>query len=140
MKNSTNTPNTLKRFIKPALFVFFIAGMLQAAPVQAADKPTETPVEIKYLGSKEGRLLFQIHFTNPNGEEINLVLRDENGNVIYTDVVRDKVYSRNIRFEEIESNNIKLTLSLRTRKEVQSKTFEIKRSTRVIEDVAVVTL
>jgi hypothetical protein len=40
----------------------------------------------------------------------------------------------------MESNNIKLTLSLRTRKEVQSKTFEIKRSTRVIEDVAVVTL
>jgi hypothetical protein len=130
----------LKSFIKPVFFVLFFAGILQAAPVQAADKPKETPVEIKYLGSKEGTLLFQIHFANPNAEEVNLMLRDENGNVIYTEVVRDKVYSRKIRFEEMESSNMKLTLTLRTRKEVQSKTFEIKRSTRVIEDVAVVTL
>jgi hypothetical protein len=140
MKNSTNTHNTLKGFIKPAFFVLFFAGLLQAAPVQAAAEPKETPVEIKYLGSQEGTLLFQIHFTNPNAEAVNLVLRDEQGNVIYTEVVREKVYSRKIRFEEMDTDKLKLTLSLRTGKAVQSKTFEIKRSTRVIEDIAVVTL
>jgi hypothetical protein len=140
MKNSKNTPDTLKGFMKPALVAFLFAGLWQAAPVQAAETPKETPVEIKYIGSKEGKLLFQIHFNNPNAEEVNLVLRDENGNVIYTEVVRDKVYSRKIQFEELDTDKLKLVLSLRTRKEVQSKTFEIKRSTRVIEDIAVVTL
>ncbi len=141
MKKVLISRNTLVRFIKPSALTLLLAGTLSASSVQAADaKPKEVPVEVKYIGSMQGSPLFQIAFNNPEGNDISITLRDQEGYIIYTDVTNDKAYARKIRFDDLDFATMKLTLTLRSKKELQTKTFEVTRSSRVVEDFTVVSL
>jgi hypothetical protein len=141
MKNVTFSGNILTRFIKPSLLTLLFVSLFSAAPALASEiTPKEAPAEIKYLGTVQGKPLFQVAFSNPTGQEVQLTLRDENGIVIYSDASKDKTYFRKLQFNEMEADKLKLTLTLRTKKESQTQSFEITKSTRTIEDVAVVAL
>lgn len=141
MKNVIFSGNAVATRIKAVAAVLLFTSVLTASSVQAAEgTPKDAPVEIKYLGSTAGQPLFQINFNNPQSEEVVLTLRDEAGNLIFSDVVRTASYSKNLRFSDLDESKVKMKLTLRTKKDVQTKTFEISKSTRVVEDVAVVTL
>jgi hypothetical protein len=140
MKNATFSVNTLVRFCKPAVLALFFAGLLNTTPAQATDKPKAAPVEVKYLGSNNGKPLFQIQFSNPQADEVSITLRDEYGYTLYTDVSKEKAYSRKLQFDDLGTDRLKLTVLLRTKKDVQTQTFEITKNIRTIEDVAVVSL
>jgi hypothetical protein len=88
----------------------------------------------------DGKPTFQIAVNNPGGEAVSLSLRDENGYLIYSDTIKDKEYARKLQFDELGADKLKLTLVLRTKKDVTTKTFEITKNTRTVEDVAVVSL
>lgn len=141
MKNAISKSNPLAHLLKATAAALLFIGVLSAAPAQAADtKPKDIPVEVKYLGTVNGKPLFQIAYSNATGEEVALTLRDENGNVIYMDNSKEKTYSRRLQFNDIETANMKLKLTLRIKKESQTQSYEITKSTRVIEDIAIVTL
>lgn len=128
-------------FLRMPLAALLFATVLSVSSVQAAEgTPKEAPVEIKYLGTTAGQPLFQINFSNPQGEEVVLTLRDDAGNLIFSDVVRGASYSKKLQFSELGDEKLKVKLTLRTKKDYQTQNFEISKSTRVIEDVAVVTL
>lgn len=139
MKKAIYVSNPLARLAKIVTAALLLL-VVSTTAVHAADKPKEGPVEVKYLGSVQGKPLFQLALNNPQGEEVALTLRDENGVVIYSDVSKDKTYSRTLQFDELDVARLRLTLTLRTKKETQTQMFEITRSTRTVEDVAVVTL
>lgn len=127
--------------LRMPLAALLFAAVLSVSSVQAAEgTPKEAPVEIKYLGTTAGQPLFQINFSNPQAEEVVLTLRDDAGNLIFSDVVRGASYSKKLQFSELGDDKLKVKLTLRTKKDYQTQNFEISRSTRVIEDVAVVTL
>ncbi len=120
----------------------FVAFLLFASSVQAANngvKP-EPPVEIKYLGSLDEKPVFQINFNNEDGEKAYLSLRDENGNIIYSELVKEKNYSRKIQLDNLELNNVKVTLSIRSKKENLTQAFQINHSLRTEENVEVAKL
>lgn len=138
MKNAIVT--TLSRLIRPSVVALLFISLLGPVSAQATDKSKEVPVEVKYLGNATGKPLFQITFSNPLAEDVTVTLRDETGYVIYSDVSKEKNYARRLQFNELEAESLKLTLTLRTKTSTQNKTFEITKSTRTIEDVAVVML
>lgn len=141
MKNAIFSGNALTRFIKPSVLALLFAGIVNTSFAQADDtKPADVPVEVKYLGSTQGSPLFQIAFNNPQGDEVNVTLRDGDGYTIYSDVTKEKTYIRKIRFDELDFETMKLVLTLRTKKELQTKIFEVTRNMRTVEDIAVVSL
>ena len=141
MKNATFSGNILTRLIKPSVFVLLIAALVSTSPAQATgETPKDVPATVKYLGSTNGKPLFQLVVNNPKGEEVNLSLRDENGYLIYADTIHDKEYSRKLQFDDLGSDKMKVTLVLRNKKDIQTQTFEITKNTRTVEDVAVVSL
>ena len=141
MKVAITLRALLARTIKPTVAALFLLAVLHTAPAHAADiKPKEAPAEVLYLGTVAGKPVFQILFTNTTGEKVSISLRDEAGNVIFSDVSSEKNYTRKLQFDELDTEKIKLKLTLRTKKETQTQAFEITKNTRVIEDVAVVTL
>ncbi|HUQ96424.1 MAG TPA: hypothetical protein VM010_02080 [Chitinophagaceae bacterium] len=140
MKNVHFSGIALTRLFKPFMVALLVVGLTNAASAQATDKQKETPVEVKYVGSETGKPLFQIAFNNPQGEEVAVTLRDENGFTIYSDVTKDKSYARKLQFNELDNDKMKLTLILRSKKDTQSQTFEITKNIRTVEDVAVVSL
>lgn len=138
MKKATYA-SILARLMKPAAAALLLL-VLTTAPAHAADKPKDSPVAVRYLGSPEGKPLFQITVNNPQGDEVALTVRDEEGYILYTDVVKDTTYIRTLKFDGMDTDRLKLTLSLRTKKDSQTQTFEIIKSTRTVEDIAVVSL
>jgi hypothetical protein len=140
MKNAIFSGNTITRHIRPSVLALLFAGVVNTSFAQAADKPAEAPAEVKYLGSAQGSPLFHIAFNNPLGEEVSVTLRDPDGYTIYADVTKEKTYIRKIRFAEFDFDKVRLTLTLRTKKNVQTQSFEVTRSTRTVEDIAVVSL
>lgn len=129
MKNRMNILRSLG-FI--AVFAFLFAPVT----LLASDTKPALPVEIKYVGSIDYKPVFQIDFENVEGTEVNLLLRDEDGTIIYSEFVKDKKYSRKIQLENID-RNARLTLSLRTKKGTQTQVFQINKNTRIVEDVVV---
>lgn len=140
MKNAILSGNALTRLVKPAALMLLSLSLLSTVPALATDSSKNVPAEVKYVGTKDGQPLFQIAVNNPQGEEVALTLRDAEGYVIYTDVIKDKAYTRTLRFDDLDADKLKLVLTLRTKKDVQSQTFEITRSLRTVDDVAVVNL
>jgi len=141
MKNVTFSGNTLTRLFKPSVIALLILGLVSTAPAHAiGENPKDAPAAVKYLGNVDGKPLFQLAVNNPKGEQISLTLRDENGYLIYSDVIKGKAYSRNLRFDELDTERVKMTLILRTKKDTQTQTFEITKNLRTVEDVAVVSL
>lgn len=140
MKNSNNKMSNMARTLLSATFFSLFIFLFVPSTVQANDKIKNPSVEIKYVGSIDYKPIFQISFDNQDAEEVFLTLRDENGVVIYSEVVKDKKYARKIQLESVESDVLKLTLTLRSKKSTQSEQFQINKSTRVVEDVVVAKL
>lgn len=141
MKNVIFSGNTVARLIKPSVLALLFAGIVNVSSAQTADtRLSEVPVEVKYVGSTEGSPLFQIAFNNPQGDEVSITLRDQDGYTIYTDVTKEKAYLRKLRLDGLDFDTMKLTLTLRTKKETQTKSFEVTKNIRTVEDIAVVSL
>lgn len=140
MKNSNNInwSKAVRRMVASVAFASLILA-LTPSTVHAADKIKNPPAEIKYVGSVDSKPVFQISFANEEAEEVNLTLKDQDGTVIYADVIKDKNYSRKIQLENVDSN-IKMTLTLRSKKASQTQQFQINKNVRVVEDVVIAKL
>ena len=142
MRNLSN-PASGKPFGKVINSVVFAALFLLASGVttiHAADRKKETPVDITYVGTVNEKPVFQINFENTTGEEVFLSLTDENGNYIYSEVVKDGRYSRKIQLDNAELNEMKLKLTLRTKRNFQTQLFDINTNVRTVRDVQVIKL
>ena len=128
-----NRISILRNISLVAVFTFFFVP----ATVLANETKPVLPVDITYVGSVDYKPIFQISFDNQEAADVNLLLRDENGNIIYSEVVKQGKYSRKIQLENID-RNAKVTLTLRSKKGTQSQAFYINKNTRVVEEVVVV--
>ena len=140
MKNqlSGNFTSTVKKVLTAATFAFLLA--VTALPVQALAKDkaqTESPVEVKYLGLVEAHPVFQANIDNAAEDDMYFSLKDEEGNVIYTERFKDKKISRKFQLNAHEPNNYKVFLSLSSKTEKKVQTYEISNVTTVVEDVVV---
>lgn len=139
MKNLRNIKlgKVVRRMVTSATLLLILLST--ATTVNATDKVKNPPAEIKYIGSVDSKPIFQIDIANADAEEVSLTLKDQDGTVIYADLIKDKTYTRKIQLENVDSN-LKLTLSLRSKKGVQTQQFLINKNVRVIEDVQVAKL
>ncbi|MBD0277703.1 MAG: hypothetical protein ICV81_07025 [Flavisolibacter sp.] len=125
---------------KTAALATLMFSLFAAVQVQAADTTHVAPAEIKYLGTFGKDPVFQINVNNQSGEITFLSLRDEYGNTLYSEWVKQGDYSRRIRFEEVPVEDVKITLTLRSKKGYQKQTYQINRNIRTIEDVEIAQL
>lgn len=135
MKTLSNTVRRIVASLTLASAVLFLAP----TTVHATDDVKNPPAEIKYLGSVDSKPIFQINFANQSADEVNLTLKDQYGTVIYADFVKEKNYSRKIQLDGVD-NNLKLVLTLRSKKGTQTQQFEINKNVRIIEDVQIARL
>lgn len=141
MKNVSNSrwSKMITRLLVPVTFMLVLLVCFSTA-AQAADKVKSNPVEVKYVGSVNGNPIVQIDLEHESAEEVYLYVKDEYGNTIYTDVVKDKKYSRKLQFESEDLSSLKLMLTIRSKKGALIQAFEINKNTRTVEDVQIARL
>lgn len=135
-----NAINFVKRNVIRNISLALIFSIFAAAPAIAGDKVKEAAAEIRYLGNYNGNTVFQINYDNADGEEFTITLKDEYGNILFFDASKEKKYGKKVQFEGVQLEELKLTMTVRSKKSAQSQNFRISKTTRTVEEVAVVTL
>ena len=137
--SNINLSKAIRSLVSP---VFALLVVFSSVNAKAADKVTTPvpPVDFKYLGTINNKPVFQINFNNAEGEKVNLYIKDENGNIIYSDLVKDKNYSRKIQLENIDLGTLKVILSIRSKKENLTQAFIINQNTRTEENIEIAKL
>ena len=117
--------------------IIAIAFMLtfSVASVESfADNKSDNPVELKYLGNVDNQPVFLLSLHNNDADEFIVTLKDQSGNVLYSEEVKGKQISRKYRLNTDEvASEIRVEVS---RKKDKSKiVYSVSRTTRVVEDV-----
>lgn len=132
--------NTVKKTVVNFGFAFLF--VLNNIPAQAQDKVRTgiPPADIKYLGKVNNQPLLLIDFDNVNEQTIYLSITDEYGNVLYTEKIKDRKFSKKFQWQTSEMDNAKLKFTLTSEKEKQFQVFEVNSNMRMVQDVVITKL
>src|SRR5215469_6708874 len=61
-------------------------------------------VTVKYIGTDESNVVFQVQFENPTGEKFSLIIKNDNGDVVFHQAFNETHFSKNVYFQNTESD------------------------------------
>ena len=74
---------------------------------------TEEQVSVKYQGTTENNIIFKVEFENPASEKFSLIIKNDNGDVVYHQQFSDAHFSKSVFFQNTEAQ-IHPTFIIRT--------------------------
>ena len=74
---------------------------------------TEEQVSVKYQGTSENNIIFKVEFENPTSEKFSLIIKNDNGDVVYNQQFSDAHFSKSVFFQNTEAE-IHPTFIIRT--------------------------
>jgi hypothetical protein len=89
------------------------------------------------MGTVDYMPVVKVEFDNADGGEYYLSLKDDNGHVFYSEVVKATKYSKSFQFDNTDLSGMRVTLSLKSKKENRTQVYEINKSVRQVEDVVI---
>lgn len=64
---------------------------------------TEEQVSVKYLGTSDNNIIFKVEFNNPTSEKFSLIIRNDNGDVVYHQQFSDAHFAKSVYFQNTDS-------------------------------------
>ena len=125
----------LSAISKFTLGVVMFTGVATTAHAQAKyGTKKKKNAEVKYIGSADDQVMFNVSYNNPTNNKFVVTVLDEDGTKLFQSVYNDKKFDK--RFKLPKTDKTKLTFEIRNNREIELKqTFEI--NTRIVEDVVV---
>ncbi len=116
----------------------FLFTLVTSTNVHATGiNPADRTADVKYIGTSEDAVLFNVSFDNPDGKKFSIIVLDEDGSPLFQEVYTEKKFNKRFKLPKADRN--KLTFVIRDYKGADLKqTFEI--NTRFVEDVVVTKL
>jgi hypothetical protein len=117
------------------LFAIAVIAVQAQSPVQTAGEKGN-PLEVKYLGTQEDMIVFNVSYQNPSGGKFSIIVKDQDGSQLYQVVYNEKSFDKQFRLPRAEKNRV--TFVIRNYKDADmARTFDINVNSRMVEDVAV---
>ncbi len=133
---SSNVGKSILKLTLASLFFFLI---IPSVPAQNPETPVDPLVAIRYIGTLHEKPVFQIAFENETAQTFYVSIKDDEGNVLYNEKVKDLKYNKKFQIER-GSEYTRLTFTLSSEKEHKAQVFQINTNTRMIQDVVVTKL
>ncbi len=128
------TMMTRMKFVALALATIFTTGIAFAnEPVN--DK--EAPQEIRYIGNKNDLPVYRLTLNNDAAATYMVTIKDNAGDIIYTERVTGKEVVRNYQFYEIPAYEYTLTFEVKNVAENSIRVYEINKTKKIYDEVAV---
>jgi len=83
----------LKNFIAAMLIIM---PALVSSPSFAGDS-TEPQAVVKFIGYKNSNPMYSLNISNPTGEKLNIKVKDQEGEILYQEIVTGVNISKNFR-------------------------------------------
>ncbi|HLI93076.1 MAG TPA: hypothetical protein VKU83_05690 [Puia sp.] len=127
---NTNKKNHAVRII--AVFstaVMFLIGSPMASFANAggarkAATATNAQVSVTYQGVTNNDVVFKVDYENPTGEKFWLVIKNDNGDVVFSQQFDDVHFSKNVRFLNTDAD-INPTFIVRTANSDVVREFQV---------------
>src|SRR5579872_1822504 len=91
-----------------AALVVIVSNPL-ASHANGGDKHTtkaafsDDQVSVKYIGTDENNVVFQVQFENPTGEKFSLIIKNDNGDFVFHQSFNETHFNKNVYFENTDS-------------------------------------
>lgn len=130
----------LMNFIAGKMPVVLIALLISvhaasATPVTGPDSPVVSSVNIRHLGNVGNYMYFKVELSNPGGEKFSVVLKDQDGAVLFHETYNDKAFSKT--FQILKEDASRFTFVVKNGRAANTQSFEINTNTRIVEEVVV---
>ena len=122
------------RFVPGAMLVMTLATA-HAQSVAAGDGQNEKAT-VKYLGIQDDMIVFNVAYTNPESNRFELVIKDQDGSMVYQNSFTDKSFYKQFRLPKTDKDRIFFVFHNNHDADVV-KTFEVNVNSRFVHSVAI---
>lgn len=130
MKKLINTRNT-------AIALIALVTLAFTTPAIANDTKKPQPAELRYLGTLNNYPVFELSFATELAGDFVVVIRDDQQNVVYKDIVKSGTVSKRYLLNTDELGNAPLQFEISSKKADNAVVYEINRNTVYINDLVV---
>lgn len=116
---NTNLSSRVVKVIAVALtaVVVFVSNPLTSQANGGGSKKsssvTDEQVSVKYTGTTDSHIVFKVEFENPTAEKFWLIIKNDNGDVIFHQQFNDTHFAKSVFFENTDTE-IQPTFVIRT--------------------------
>ena len=96
---------------------------------------TDEQVTVKYLGTADNNIVFKVEFDNPTAQKFSLIIKNDNGDVVYRLNSTDSHFAKAVYFENTDTE-IHPTFIIRNEKNEIVRQFSV---TKTLTENTVVT-
>jgi hypothetical protein len=115
--------------VAASLLLSLGSASLQAAPIiEKIISPTDKQVNINFVGTTENDFVFHMEFDNKTGEKFWLIVKNDEGEIVYQNAFNETHFVKNIRIANVE-NEMHPTFVIRTSNEQIERKFSVKSKT-----------
>jgi hypothetical protein len=137
---NTNTKNHAVKVIAVALTaVLFLFGSPLTSKANGGGKKapsiTEAQVSVTYQGVSDNSLVFKVDYENLSGGKFWLIIKNDNGDVVYQKHFNDARFAKTIYFQNTDAN-INPTFVIRTGNDEIVRQFQVNK---IITETTIVT-
>lgn len=122
------------RFVLGAIFVMTFATA-HAQSAAAGDGQNEKAT-VKYLGIQDDMIVFNVAYANPESNRFELVIKDQDGSMVYQNSFTDKSFYKQFRLPKTDKDRIFFVFHNNHDADVV-KTFEVNVNSRFVHSVAI---
>jgi hypothetical protein len=123
--------------VRKSIFLGFTSLLLMGAASAQTKLPEPT---VKYIGTLDGQPVFRVSLDNQSNNVYHLTIKDDTGDILYSEKIKGKEFSKKFKFENSDRHNVKLTFTVEGKEGSQSQDFQVNTSTKVWNDVVVTSL
>ena len=109
--------NAVKVIVAALASVVILIGSPLISKANGGDNkkvsPVEAQVSVSYQGTTENHLVFKVEFDNPTAQKFWLIIKNDNGDIIYHHQFSDTKFAKNVCFENTDTE-IQPTFVIRT--------------------------
>lgn len=118
------------------VFFLFSVASAHAQSTVSSGGPGANAALVKYLGTQDDMLIFNVSYDNPEGNKFLVAVKDQDGNQLYEDLFRDKTFYK--QFKLPKSDRERVIFVIRSGEQTPIvKTFDVKVNSRFVQEVAV---
>ncbi|HEV8506871.1 MAG TPA: hypothetical protein VGQ53_15780 [Chitinophagaceae bacterium] len=115
----------------------FVAFSFIATVSWATDGRNDTPaVSLKYIGVVQNQPMFQLDLNSAEETEFYVSIKDQYGQVFYTEKIKAKNFTRNFRLDTESFEDAVLKVEVRDGNK-KPEVFTINRNTRYYEETSI---
>jgi hypothetical protein len=125
-------------FGKLILGTIFVMTLATAHAQSAASGDGQNQqATVKYLGTQEDMIVFNVSYPNPDGGKFELTIRDQDGSSLYQNTFTGKSFYKQFRLPKTDKDRVAFIFHSNAQEADVVKAFEINVNSRFVHEVAI---